>query len=103
MPVRNRVAFDTDFIDTPDSQQHSRLKEAVMQTIVRILAVAAALAGIPPARHIAAQAADPLIGTWTLNVAKSKYSPGPAPKSETRTYVMAGEDIKATLTGVDAD
>jgi len=30
-----------------------------------------------------AQSADPLVGTWTLNVAKSKYSPGPAPKSST--------------------
>lgn len=74
-----------------------------MQTIVRTLAIATALAVIAPARHLAAQAADPLIGTWTLNIAKSKYSPGPAPKSETRTYVMAGQDIKATSKGVDAD
>jgi hypothetical protein len=56
-----------------------------------------ALSGI----QSAAQATDPIVGTWELNVAKSKFSPGPAPKSETRTYVMAGEDIKATSTGVD--
>lgn len=31
----------------------------------------------------AAQAADNLLGTWTLNIAKSKYDPGPAPKSQT--------------------
>ena len=31
----------------------------------------------------AAQAADNFLGTWTLNVAKSKYDPGPAPKSQT--------------------
>ncbi len=74
-----------------------------MQTIVRTLMIATALAVITPARHIAAQAADPLIGTWTLNIAKSTYSPGPAPKSETRTYVMAGQDIKATSKGVDAE
>ena len=24
---------------------------------------------------------DPVVGTWVLNVAKSKFSPGPAPKS----------------------
>jgi hypothetical protein len=53
--------------------------------------------------HLAAQAADPLVGTWELSIAKSKYSPGPAPKSETRTYVVSGPDIKATLKGVDAD
>src|SRR5215510_6419918 len=31
----------------------------------------------------AAQAAENFLGTWTLNVAKSKYDPGPAPKSQT--------------------
>jgi hypothetical protein len=47
--------------------------------------------------------ADPLVGTWELSIAKSKYNPGPAPKSETRTYVVAGQNIKATSKGVDAD
>jgi hypothetical protein len=51
---------------------------------------------------LAAQGADPIVGTWELNVAKSKYSPGPAPKSETRTYVVTGQDIKATSKGVDS-
>lgn len=50
-----------------------------------------------------AQGNDPVVGTWVLNVAKSKFSPGPAPKSETRTYAMAGSEIKATSTGVDGD
>jgi hypothetical protein len=31
----------------------------------------------------AAHAADNYLGTWTLNVAKSKYDPGPPPKSQT--------------------
>jgi len=33
--------------------------------------------------NLSAQASDPRIGTWKLNVAKSKYSPGPAPQSLT--------------------
>ena len=37
-----------------------------------------------------AQAKDPFVGTWTMNPAKSKYSPGPAPKSATSTYEAAG-------------
>ena len=53
------------------------------------------------AMELAAQGADPLVGTWELNVAKSKYTPGPAPKSETRTYVVAGQDVKASTKGVD--
>jgi hypothetical protein len=50
-----------------------------------------------------AQTPDPILGTWELNVAKSKFNPGPAPKSESRTYVTAGNEIKATSKGVDAN
>jgi hypothetical protein len=37
-----------------------------------------------------AQAPKGLEGTWKLNVAKSKFSPGPPPKSMTVTYSAAG-------------
>jgi len=50
-----------------------------------------------------AHAADQVIGTWELNLAKSKYSPGPAPKSQTRTYEAAGAGVKFTAKGVDAE
>jgi histidinol dehydrogenase len=39
----------------------------------------------------AAQAADNYLGTWTLNVAKSKYDPGPAPKSQTTKLEVAAD------------
>jgi hypothetical protein len=43
-------------------------------------------------------------GTWKLNLAKSKFDPGPAPKSETRVYELWEKDgIKATFTIVGAD
>lgn len=48
-------------------------------------------------------AADPVAGTWKLNVAKSKYSPGPAPKEETRVYESRGEGIKVTVKTIAAD
>ena len=32
---------------------------------------------------------DPLLGTWVLNVAKSKYTPGPPPKEQTTTFEAA--------------
>ena len=50
-----------------------------------------------------AQAADPLVGTWKLNVAKSTYSPGPAPKSLTAKIEAAGEGEKVTADGVRGD
>jgi hypothetical protein len=45
---------------------------------------------------------DPSVGTWVLNVAKSKYDPGPPPKSATLTIVAAGQGYKIESKGVDA-
>ena len=39
-------------------------------------------------------AADPSAGTWKLNTAKSKYSPGPTPTSATVTYEETADGIK---------
>jgi hypothetical protein len=49
----------------------------------------------------AAVAADPNMGTWKLNEAKSKLSPG-APKNHTVIYEAAGDQVKVTVDGVDA-
>ena len=49
-------------------------------------------------------AEDPQAGTWNLNVAKSKYSPGPATKSGTASLEAWGDDgVKVTADGVNAD
>lgn len=50
----------------------------------------------------AAAQADPLIGTWKLNVAKSSYTPGPAPKATTLTYTAASAGLKAVADGTPA-
>ena len=49
-----------------------------------------------------AWAADSNVGTWKLNTAKSTYSPGPAPKSNTVTIVAVDNGIHLTALGVDA-
>jgi hypothetical protein len=36
---------------------------------------------------------DHLLGAWGLNVAKSRYRPGPAPSNETRTYTRDGSNV----------
>jgi hypothetical protein len=51
----------------------------------------------------AAQAADNWVGTWKLNLAKSKYSPGPAPKSNVAKYEAWDGGVKAVTDGVGAD
>jgi len=43
------------------------------------------------------------IGTWELNPAESKYSPGPAPKSQTVKFQVAGDSVNLTSDGVGAD
>jgi hypothetical protein len=45
---------------------------------------------------------DPMMGTWKLNEAKSKITPG-APKNTTVVYAAAGDQIKVTVDGTDAD
>jgi hypothetical protein len=46
---------------------------------------------------------DPIVGTWQLNVAKSTFSGGPAPKSQTRTYSQTGSSITLVMKTVGAD
>src|ERR671912_1411819 len=46
--------------------------------------------------------ADPHIGTWVLNLEKSKYASGTAPKSQTSVYSAAGQGIKVATTTVNA-
>jgi hypothetical protein len=45
---------------------------------------------------------DPLLGTWVLNVAKSKYTPGPPPKEQTTIFEAAGQGLKVTTNGIDS-
>ena len=45
---------------------------------------------------------DPILGTWKLNLSKSKYIPGPAPRSQTRVYRKTEAGIFCTIETVDA-
>jgi hypothetical protein len=48
--------------------------------------------------------ANPHVGTWTLNVSKSSYSPGPAPKSQTLKIEAWGDDgLTYAADGVGGD
>jgi hypothetical protein len=45
--------------------------------------------------------ASPHMGTWKLNEAKSKFAPG-ATKNHTVVYAAAGDQVKVTVDGTDA-
>jgi hypothetical protein len=47
-------------------------------------------------------AADPLIGTWKLNEAKSKLDPE-GPKNHTVVYKAAGDKVNITVDGTDPE
>src|SRR5258708_15078399 len=69
-----------------------------MKTLLKTILVGAVLATAGVV--LADGAADPVVGTWTLNVAKSNFNPGPAPKSQTRTY-SAGVSLEVKGVGAD--
>lgn len=48
-------------------------------------------------------AADLSLGTWKLDTAKSKYNPGPGPKSSTVVYTADGDWIVSKSESVSAD
>ena len=41
------------------------------------------------------------VGTWTVNVAKSRYEPGASPRSEVLQFELVGDGIKVSLDGVN--
>jgi hypothetical protein len=47
--------------------------------------------------------ADPVVGTWKLNLAKSTFGGGPAFKSQIRTYSQSAQGLTLKMKTVSAD
>jgi len=73
-----------------------------MRSLMPTLALGSALAILIPGGSATPQAKDRAIGTWKLNLAKSKYDPGPPPQSLTVRYEESGLGVRVTTEGVDA-
>jgi hypothetical protein len=72
-----------------------------MERVFLIIAVVVlALAG---SALMLAQGPDPFVGTWKLNLAKSKYTGAAAPKSDTLTFEAQGNGLRLTRDGIAAD
>jgi hypothetical protein len=56
----------------------------------RRIGVFAALVIVLAAGTVLLAQSNPFVGTWKLNLASSKYNPGPAPLSQTRTWDASG-------------
>jgi len=66
-------------------------------TVASVVVLALAASGVLLAES------DAHMGTWKLNVAKSKFDPGPPSKGETRTYESTGDGYKFSGERVAAD
>ncbi|MGA2508763.1 MAG: hypothetical protein ABSG27_00920 [Candidatus Acidiferrales bacterium] len=70
-----------------------------ISAIVVVVVASVAVSGLTLAQNTA----DPRVGTWKLNLAKSNFAGMPAPQSETRTVEAQGKGEKITFNGVAAD
>lgn len=48
-------------------------------------------------------AADPFLGTWRLDLSRSKFEPGPAPRSLTMTWSETPQGLTVASSGVRAN
>ena len=69
--------------------------------LLAVLVLSAAVSG--PLKAQAMTQANPYVGTWKLNIEKSKFTGIPAPKSLTREVVADGAGAKYTYKGTAAD
>jgi hypothetical protein len=74
-----------------------------MKTMLRALLIGSVVAFGASTAVFAGDAADPVVGTWKLNLEKSKFNPGPAVKSQTRVYTQGKDGITVKADGVGAD
>jgi hypothetical protein len=76
-----------------------------MRANLRVVCLGIALGAVIALGTIgaSAQAPNPLVGTWKLDVAKSSYKPGPLPKSATVVVEPAGKGLKIAVDAVTGD
>jgi hypothetical protein len=55
------------------------------------------------ASQSAPSAETALVGTWVLDLTKSKYFPGPAPRAETRIYTTTPQGVHGVIRRTHAD
>jgi hypothetical protein len=70
-----------------------------MKRVTFIFAMVVLCLGLP---SLMSAADNPAIGTWKLNLSKSKYPEGAAPQSLTRTVSADGDSVKYSFEGTDA-
>jgi hypothetical protein len=76
------------------------MKSVKLSLVVR---AALALCVVGALASVASAQSDPRVGTWKMNLAKSKFVPGPAPKTLSITYEASGSNLTALTQGTDQE
>jgi hypothetical protein len=76
--------------------------EIIMNRRIMLTSIALLGLGVATLPERGFAQSDPLTGIWQLNLAKSKYGPGPGPKSGTLNIQGDGQNRKLTAVGIDA-
>jgi hypothetical protein len=74
-----------------------------MNRLARLLLEVITLIVLPTFPRLGFAQSDPFLGVWQLNVAKSKYSPGQPPKSQTWYIRDEGNNRKNSQVTIRAD
>jgi hypothetical protein len=77
-------------------------KEDIMNRRTALTLTSMALLFLAAAPKIGLAETNPLIGKWKLNLAKSKYSGSPPPRSTTLTFAGEGPSLTNTAESTDA-
>jgi hypothetical protein len=76
-------------------------KGKIQMKRILVVVTVVLLAALAPSVLLAQS--NPLIGTWKMNTAKSKYNPGPVPQSQTQTVEAQGDGVRVRSEGTAAD
>jgi hypothetical protein len=79
------------------------MKAAKVSLGVRGVSIVLALCLVGALASVVSAQTDPRVGTWKLNLAKSKYVPGPTPKSLSITYEATATGLTSLATGTDQE
>lgn len=72
-------------------------------TVSKLVVIVGLLSVASANTVLMAQTTNPIAGTWELNETKSKMAPGTMPKSQTRTYTVNGQQVRAVHKGIGPD
>ena len=67
---------------------------------IAVVSVALSVAFWSAAAQSHVQAPDSMVGMWTLDLSKSKFSPGPGPKSATLAFSETADEVKMIMDAV---